>query len=113
MTIHRDLPLDRSNSFDLPIGVAGDAFDPVLRIRSDEVPFLGADDDVERMTFDLPPGVPLPGRGDVLYLSSTSAWAVDTVVFERRAGGRMAVQLWLVYVGAARAARPEQCGRLH
>lgn len=57
----------------------------------------------------VPAGMPLPKKGDVLYLSSTSAWAVSLVVHEWLLGGRRRVLFYIEHVGASRTSRPESC----
>jgi hypothetical protein len=54
----------------------------------------------------LPPGVPLPRVGEVIYLSSTSAWGVELVVHEWRTPTELRIEVWLTHVGSARHLRP-------
>lgn len=54
----------------------------------------------------LPPHAPMPSRGDVIYLSSSSAWGVRVVVHEWRSPIDLRVQVWLEYMGDARYPRP-------
>lgn len=54
----------------------------------------------------LPLSAPIPRRGDVIYLSSSSAWGVELVIYEWLNPTELHVQLWLAYVGDARAKRP-------
>jgi len=61
----------------------------------------------------LPAGAPVPHRGDVVYLTSTSAWGVSLVVHEWLAGGRLRIEVWLEYVGAGRETRPGSCTLIH
>lgn len=49
-----------------------------------------------------PAGATAPRQGDVIYVSSTSAWGVALVVHEFQDDGSIAVQVWLEWVGAAR-----------
>jgi hypothetical protein len=53
----------------------------------------------------LPPNAPLPRAGEVVYLSSSSAWGVALVVHEWRSPGELVIKVWLDYVGASHAAR--------
>lgn len=53
----------------------------------------------------LPLTAPLPRVGEVVYLSSSSAWQVDVVVHEWRSPTHLRVELWLVWIGHARHAR--------
>jgi hypothetical protein len=53
----------------------------------------------------LPGNVPLPRVGELIYLSSSSAWAVASVVHEWRSPTELLVQLWLEHVGSSRQAR--------
>ena len=43
--------------------------------------------------------------GEVVYLSSTSAWAVAMVIYELLPGGHMRTEIWLEHVHAARHQR--------
>lgn len=52
-----------------------------------------------------PLDVPLPRVGEVIYLSSSSAWAVRTVIHEWRAQHELRIELWLEWIGSARHAR--------
>ena len=60
-------------------------------------------------SLDWPAGAELPKVGEVVYLSSTSAWGVTMVIHERRPGGAIAVQVWLEYVSSARMSVPDGC----
>lgn len=55
----------------------------------------------------LPVGAPLPRRGEVIYLSSSSAWGVSMVIHEWRAPAVLHIEVWIEHVGNARHARPE------
>lgn len=54
----------------------------------------------------LPPNAPLPRKGEVIYLSSTSAWGVNLVIHEWRSPVELRVEIWLEHIGAARFGRP-------
>lgn len=54
----------------------------------------------------LPTNVPLPRVGEVLYLSSSSAWAVAMVIHDWQAPNRLRIEVWLEHVSASRHARP-------
>jgi len=54
----------------------------------------------------LPADVPLPRIGEVVYLSSTSAWKVLLLIHEWRAVDRLRIEVWLEHVGGARDYRP-------
>lgn len=54
----------------------------------------------------MPNGAPIPRMGEVVYLSSTSAWKVLMVIHEWRALDQLRVEVWLEYVGGARDRRP-------
>jgi hypothetical protein len=54
----------------------------------------------------LPPTVPLPRQGEVIYLSSSSAWGVTMVIHEWRSQEDLHIEVWLEHVGSARHARP-------
>ena len=53
----------------------------------------------------LPLDAPLPATGDVIYLSSTSAWVVRMRIHEWRSPQDLRIELWLEWVGSARHAR--------
>lgn len=54
----------------------------------------------------LPSGVPMPRVGEVIYLSSRSAWAVSMVIHDWQDAGRLKVEVWLEFVSGSRHARP-------
>jgi hypothetical protein len=54
----------------------------------------------------LPPTAPLPRQGEVIYLSSSSAWGVTMVIHEWRAPDELHIEVWLEHVGSSRHARP-------
>lgn len=54
----------------------------------------------------LPISAPLPRKGEVIYLSSTSAWGVELVIHEWRSPVDLRVEVWLTHVGNARHRRP-------
>ena len=54
----------------------------------------------------LPADVPLPRTGELLYLSSSSAWVVTRVIHEWLAGPELRIELWLDHVGSSRYERP-------
>jgi hypothetical protein len=54
----------------------------------------------------LPESAPLPRQGEVIYLSSTSAWGVAMVIHEWESPDRLRVEVWLEHVGGARHSRP-------
>ena len=54
----------------------------------------------------LPKGAPMPRVGEVIYLSSSSAWAVAMVIHEWESPTRLRVEVWLEHVSASRHARP-------
>jgi hypothetical protein len=90
------------------LAVAGDNGKPVsVRIH------LCIPDDQERhlpkrrrAPLYLPVDAPLPRHGEVIYLSSTSAWGVIMVIHEWRSPVDLRVEVWLEHVGAARHSRP-------
>lgn len=53
----------------------------------------------------LPRDVPLPRIGEVIYLSSSSAWTVSFVIHEWRSAGELRIELWMDWAGSARHAR--------
>lgn len=52
----------------------------------------------------LPPQAPVPRVGEVIYLSSASAWAVSQVIHEWRSPAQLHIEVWLEYLGGARIA---------
>lgn len=52
-----------------------------------------------------PAGRRLPRNGEVIYLTSTSAWVVVMVIHELLPGSDVRVEVWLEWVGAARQVR--------
>jgi hypothetical protein len=54
----------------------------------------------------LPGHAPLPRVGEVVYLSSSSAWGVTMVIHEWRSPSRLRVELWLEFVSGGRMRRP-------
>lgn len=54
----------------------------------------------------LPLEAPLPRIGEVIYLSSSSAWGVAMVIHEWRSAQDLRIELWLEHVHAARQQRP-------
>lgn len=51
----------------------------------------------------LPPNVPVPRQGDVIYLSRTSAWGVSVVVYDWIAPDALRIEVWLKHVGTAQS----------
>jgi hypothetical protein len=49
----------------------------------------------------LPPNVPVPRQGDVIYLSRSSAWGVEVVVYDWLAPDELRIEVWLKHVGTA------------
>lgn len=75
--------------------------------------FLCVPDDQERYLpkrrrapLRLPVSAPLPRSGEVIYLSSTSAWGVELVIHEWRSPVDLHIQVWITHVGAAIHKRP-------
>lgn len=54
----------------------------------------------------LPLTAPLPRQGEVIYLSSSSAWGVEMVIHEWRSPQDLRVEIWITYVGSSRHRRP-------
>lgn len=54
----------------------------------------------------VPNDVPLPRVGEVIYLSSSSAWVVRTLIHEWRSSVDLRIELWLEWIGSARQERP-------
>jgi hypothetical protein len=87
-----------------------DAAEVRLMIPDDQVRHLP---DAPRIPDRLPPGSVLPRQGDVIYLTSTSAWAVSVVIHELLCGDRVRIEVWLDWVGSARHARDPRCTSTH
>lgn len=73
-----------------------------LRIPDDQLQYAH---DIPMWALQLPPGSPVPRVGEVVYLSSTSAWAVGFVVHERLSRELTRVECVISYMGAARYLR--------
>ncbi len=54
----------------------------------------------------LPASAPLPRIGEVIYLSSSSAWGVAMVIHEWLSPHDLRIELWLEHVHATRHQRP-------
>ncbi len=54
----------------------------------------------------VPAVVPLPNVGDVIYLSSSSAWGVRMRIYEWLSPEDLKIEIWIDYVGSSRYARP-------
>ena len=86
--------------------------DPALAAVTIEIRYCVPDDQERhlprrrRHPAVLPANVPLPRAGEVIYLSSTSAWGVTMVIHEWRSSADLLVQVWLEYVSGARLRRP-------
>lgn len=55
-----------------------------------------------RAPLTLPLAAPLPRVGEVVYLSSTSAWGVTMVIHQWRSVHELNIELWLEHVHASR-----------
>lgn len=84
------------------IGLQGHTTAVRLCIPDDQ---LAHAEDLPAWALELPEGAPLPRRQDVLYLNSTSAWAVELVIHERVSRSLTMVEVWLTYMGAGRQRR--------
>ena len=73
-----------------------------LCVTDDQVPHLPQGQPVPTLW---PRGAPLPRDGEVIYLTSTSAWVVRMVIHEFLPGGALRHELWIEWVGAARHCR--------
>jgi hypothetical protein len=47
----------------------------------------------------LPPNVPVPRMGDIVYLARTSAWGVTAVVHDWVAPDELRIEIWLNHIG--------------
>lgn len=54
----------------------------------------------------LPPDIPMPRVGEVIYLARNSAWAVAMVIHSWHSIFELRVELWIEFVGNPRHARP-------
>lgn len=61
----------------------------------------------------LPLNAPVPRIGEVIYLSSTSAWMVYMVIHEYRSTNDLHIEVWLDWIGSARQVRPSECKLTH
>lgn len=59
-----------------------------------------------RAPHNLPANAPLPRMGEVIYLSSSSAWAVVMVIHEWLSVHDLRIEVWLEHVLGARHQRP-------
>jgi hypothetical protein len=59
-----------------------------------------------RAPIHLPLSAPLPRAGEVIYLSSSSAWGVAMVIHEWQNTEHLRVEVWLEHVGSSRQMRP-------
>lgn len=59
-----------------------------------------------------PAGAPVPQAGEVIYLTSTSAWAVRTVIHEFMRGS-LRTEVWLEWIGSARHLRDPRSDFVH
>lgn len=62
-------------------------------------------EDIPQWALRLPAGAPVPRQGEVIYLSSTSAWGVELVVHERISRDLTRIEVWIKHVGSARCRR--------
>ncbi|MBS0448580.1 MAG: hypothetical protein JSR59_21875 [Proteobacteria bacterium] len=69
-----------------------------LCIPDDQLEHLRSGERVPRW----PAGADAPRKGDVVYLTSVSAWAVTLVVHELLADGGLRIEIWLEWIGFAR-----------
>jgi len=54
----------------------------------------------------LPANAPIPRQGEVVYLSSSSAWGVAMVIHEWESAEVLRVEVWLEHVTTSRHSRP-------
>lgn len=54
----------------------------------------------------LPAQMPVPRQGDVIYLSSTSTWGVEMVIYQWTAPDQLRIEVWLSHVTSSLHARP-------
>jgi hypothetical protein len=59
-------------------------------------------DELPAWALEWPESAPLPRNGDVIYLTSTSAWGVSMVIHERLSRDVTRIEVWLSHVGASR-----------
>src|SRR5947209_2538612 len=55
---------------------------------------------------ELPPGVPRPSIGEVIFLASNSAWLVTAVIHDWKSLVDLRVEVWLAHVADPRHSRP-------
>lgn len=61
-----------------------------------------------RAPTQIPLSAPVPRTGDVVYLSSTSAWIVTTVIHEWRSPTDLIIEVWMDHLGGSRSSRTAQ-----
>ena len=81
-----------------------------LCVRPDLVPHLP---DYRAAPTMLPLNAPVPRIGEIIYLSSTSAWMVYMVIHEYLSANELHIEVWIDWVGAARHMRPEGAKLTH
>lgn len=94
----------------LPVPVQQARVEVELCVPADQLSFLP---EHRAAPFMLPAGVPVPHKGDVIYLSSTSAWGVMMVIHEWRSPLDLRIEVWIQLVGSARQIRPSECKFTH
>lgn len=55
----------------------------------------------------LPPSAPLPRIGELIYLSSSSAWGVELVIHEWLSPVDLHIEVWITHIGSSRSRRPD------
>lgn len=53
-----------------------------------------------------PRDVPVPRQGEVVYLSSSSAWGVAMIIHEWHAPNHLRIEVWLEHLASSRQQRP-------
>lgn len=95
-----------------PLGlVPGEPIDPGPDVRISRHLCVPADQEKylprrRRTPQFLPAAAPLPRQGEVLYLSSSSAWGVELVIHEWLSPVDLRVEVWITHVGSSRQRRP-------
>lgn len=96
----------------MPHRLLDPAVGPDLRlcIPDDQLPHLPP---FQSVTTVWPKGAPFPRVGEVIYLTSTSAWVVKIMIHEFVPGGALRHEAWLEWIGSARHGRVSEANSVH
>lgn len=94
----------------VPVPVQQAKVEVELCVPDDQLSFLP---EHRAAPFMLPANVPVPHKGEVIYISSTSAWGVMMVIHEWRSPLDLRIEVWIEWVGSVRQERPDECRLTH